>query len=52
MLWVCRTGKRSVLIDYYLTTSKMYLPWDGFKCDLSELNTMVDFKNIVSYKKM
>ncbi len=51
MLWVCRTGKRSVLIDYYLMTSRMYLPWDGFKCDLSDLKKMEDFKNIVSKEK-
>lgn len=47
MLWICRTGKDSVYLDYYLKTSHIYLPWDGFALDLSGYKSITDFRNLV-----
>ena len=37
MMWVVRAGKRSVYFDKYMKTSRIYIPWDGFRVDLSKL---------------
>lgn len=48
MIWVCRTGKSSCFIDYYIETSKIYLPWEGFHFDLSPYSSMEEFRAIVA----
>lgn len=48
MIWVCRTGKSSSLLDYYLETSKIYLPWLGFHFDLSKFDSMEALRSVVA----
>jgi len=47
-MWVCRAGKNAKYIDYYLETSKIYMPWLGFDCDLSLLANRAEFRRIVA----
>ena len=35
MMWVIRAGQNSGFYDKYLRTSRVYIPWDGYKYDLS-----------------
>lgn len=51
MIWVCRSGKNSIYLDYYLDTSKIYLAWDGFKSDLKRYNEIDDYKFLVIQEK-
>lgn len=51
MMWVCRPGKNSIHIDYFLSNSKIYLAWDGFHEDLGKIETVEDFKELVIREK-
>lgn len=51
MIWVCRAGISARYYDYYLNTSKIYLPWDGFCIDLSTVDTMEGFRQLVVCEK-
>lgn len=51
MMWVCRAGQKSVYADYYFETSKIYIPWDGFKCSLVGYNSRQELKELVKEEK-
>ena len=34
-MWVCRAGQKAQYYDFFLDTSKIYIPWDGYDYDLS-----------------
>ena len=48
MLWVCRAGRNSLYYDYFVEKNSLFIPWDRFKFDFSELHTLIDFKLLVS----
>ena len=47
-MWVCRAGKDAQFLDYYVEASKIFLPWDGFRLDLSLVASLADYRSIVS----
>ena len=51
MIWVCRAGMNSIYLDTFLSTQKVYLPWDGFKVDLKQYTDREQLKNLVRQEK-
>ena len=51
MMWVCRAGQKSVFAEYYFATNRIYIPWDGFKTDLSLYVDRTSIKELVSKEK-
>ena len=51
MMWVNRAGMKSVYLDYYLSNSRIYLPWEGFRRDLRLLQNLAEFKTLVEEEK-
>lgn len=51
MIWVCRAGMNSVYLDYFLKTQRIFLPWDGFKCDLRQYKNREEIKKLVREEK-
>lgn len=51
MMWVIRAGQDSLYYDKYLETSKVYIPWDGYKLNLSAIETRTDFRTVVEKEK-
>lgn len=50
-MWVCRAGKKAVYADYYLKSERIYIPWDGFKKNLSLYKSREDMKALVIDEK-
>lgn len=51
MIWVCRAGKKSVFYDYFLESSRIYIPWDGFKKALTLFANREEMKALVIDEK-
>lgn len=51
MMWVVRPGKSGAFFEKTLKNKKIYLPWDGYKLDLSTVNTIQDCRRIVKAEK-
>lgn len=51
MIWVCRAGMNSVHFDYYMSTQKVYLPWEGFSWNLSNYESREEYKTLVRKEK-
>ncbi len=51
MLWICRAGQDAVFYSRYLSESIIALPWNGYRFDLSELNSMEACRSIVAKEK-
>lgn len=51
MMWVCRAGQKSIFIDYYLKTNRLYIPWEGFKKNLREYENREAIKKLVLEEK-
>lgn len=51
MLWVCRAGQKGCYFTKYIEELKIYLPWDGYKYDLSQYESLEDFRPIVVKEK-
>lgn len=51
MIWVCRAGMNSIYLDAFLSTKKVYLPWDGFKVDLKQYTDREQLKILVRQEK-
>ncbi len=51
MIWVCRAGMKSIFLDTFLNTKKVYLPWDGFKVNLKLYPDREKMKNLVREEK-
>ncbi len=51
MMWVIRAGQSACYYDIYLENSKVYIPWDGYKMDLSKVKSRSDFRIIVEKEK-
>lgn len=51
MMWVIRAGQNALYYDKYIQNSKVYIPWDGYKLDLSEIKSRSDFRTVVEKEK-
>ena len=51
MMWIIRAGQDSLYFEKYLENSKVYIPWDGYKMDLSKIETRADFRTVVEKEK-
>ena len=51
MMWVIRAGQNALYYDKYIQNSKVYIPWDGYKIDLSGIKTRADFRTVVESEK-
>ena len=51
MMQVIRAGRKSGYYDKYLKDSRVYVPWDGYKFDLSEFSDRASFRTVVEKEK-
>ena len=51
MLWVCRSGQKGCYFSKYIEEQRIYLPWDGYRFDLSKYDSLEDFRPVVSKEK-
>ena len=51
MLWVCRPGVNAFYYEYFLVTQKIFMAWEGYKTDLSVLQTREQFRQLVIVEK-
>ena len=51
MMWVIRAGQNALYYDKYIQNSKVYIPWDGYRIDLSGYKTLADFRSVVEKEK-
>ena len=51
MIWVCRAGMNSAYLDYFLEEKKIFLPWEGFRIDLSSFNSKEELKQFVAMER-
>lgn len=51
MIWVCRAGKNACYLEMFLENNRIYLPWEGYKADLSKFDSVVDFRALVIKEK-
>lgn len=51
MMWVIRAGQNALYYDKYIQNSKVYIPWDGYRLDLSEIKSRLDFRTVVENEK-
>ena len=51
MLWVCRAGQKGCCFSKYVEDKKIYIPWDGYRFDLSEYDSLDDFRPLVAKEK-
>ncbi len=51
MMWVIRAGQNSGFYDKYLKDSRVYIPWDGYRFDLSEIEDRASFRAVVEKEK-
>lgn len=51
MMWVCRAGQNACYLKMFLENNGIYLPWEGYKADLSKLDTVIDFRALVIKEK-
>ena len=51
MMWVCRAGEKSLYLEQFLRDNRIYLPWDGYHFDLSQLKDLSEFKKAVIKEK-
>lgn len=52
MLWLCRAGKGAKYLKYIINNKKIFMPWDGFRKDLSILKDKDDFMELVRKEKV
>ena len=50
-MWVFRAGKDGALYDYVIKNAQVFLPWDGYQEDLSNYETMPEFRRLVEREK-
>ena len=50
-MWVFRVGKNETLYTKAIEYSKAFLPWDGYHEDLSNYQTMPEFRRLVEREK-
>lgn len=50
-MWLVRAGRASVYFEKFIMDKKVYLPWEGYRFDLSQYETLKDFRTIVEKEK-
>lgn len=50
-MWVIRAGQNAIYYEKFIMSSKVFLPWDGYKIDLSNLSSRNDFRQTVVREK-
>ena len=51
MMWVCRTGVKSVFLNEFVQDKRIYIPWDGYNLDLSAYSDRDALKRVVIEEK-
>lgn len=51
MMWVIRAGQNSLYYEKYIDASKVYMPWDGYRTNLSGIESRTEFRNLVEREK-
>ena len=51
MMWVCRAGRDSKYYKFFIENKCIYLPWEGFRVNLSNRSSVADFRMIVATEK-
>ena len=51
MMWVVRAGQNSVYYEKFLDNSKVYIPWDGYRLNLSNLTARPEYRIVVEEEK-
>lgn len=51
MMWVCRAGQKSIYFDTFVSTKRIYLPWEGYNVDLTNYTDREQFRNLVKKEK-
>lgn len=51
MLWVCRAGQKGCYFSKYIEEKRIFLPWDGYRIDLSKYGSVEEFRPIVAQEK-
>lgn len=51
MMWVIRAGQNSLYYNKYIDPSKVYIPWDGYRTNLSSIESRTNFRNFVEMEK-
>ena len=51
MMWVCRPGQHSKLYDCFVETRSIFLAWEGYKRDLSQIEDRQEFRDFVIEEK-
>ena len=50
-MWVVRAGQKSIYFNDYIEKRRIFIPWDGYKCDLSKLDNLGDYRKLVLKEK-
>ena len=50
-MWVCRAGSASIYYLKFLQEERIFLPWDGYKIDLSTIVDAQRFRNVVENER-
>ena len=51
MIWVVRTGQQATFYEKTISSRRIYLPWDGYKVNLDDAASLVEFKDVVIKEK-
>ena len=51
MIWVCRAGNRGTDNEYFIEKQKVFLSWEGYRHNLTQVESMTDAKKIVLQEK-
>ena len=50
-MWVIRAGQDSLHFDKYIRAARVFIPWDGYKMDLSKVNSRAEYRGVVEKEK-
>lgn len=51
MIWVCRAGQGSRFYHEFIEKKQIALAWEGYDFDLSNYNTLQEFRDVVAKEK-
>ena len=51
MMWVTRAGQNSIYFEKFLENSRIYIPWDGYRLDLSKMTIRPEYRKVVEEEK-
>lgn len=50
-MWVIRAGQGAIFYEKYIKNQRVYIPWNGYHFDLSDLKTKANFRATVEKEK-